>query len=88
MKEILIQAIVELFGVRPSDKTLNRYRELWHPDFIGEVEEIALEETLQEENPDLEPKAPTLDAPQKDVSHNILQPKVLPEEKHSLWHTP
>ncbi len=81
MKEILIQAIVELFGVRPSDKTLNRYRELWHPDLIEEV--ITLEESLQEETQDLEPKAITLDA-----SHNILQSEVLPETEHSPCHTP
>jgi hypothetical protein len=78
MKDALINAIVELFGVRPSDQTLSRYREFWHPDIIREVEIIILEE----------PEAPTSDAPQEDVSHNILQPEVLPEEEHSLCHTP
>lgn len=35
MKELLLNAIRELFGVRPSDKILRRYRELWHPTHIG-----------------------------------------------------
>ncbi|MDJ0719006.1 MAG: hypothetical protein QNJ54_33070 [Prochloraceae cyanobacterium] len=34
MKEALLGAIKKLFGVRPSDKTLYRYRELWLPEFI------------------------------------------------------
>jgi hypothetical protein len=42
MKETLLRAIAELFGVRPSDKTLNRHRELWHPEFIGEKSEEAI----------------------------------------------
>jgi hypothetical protein len=88
MKDALINAIVELFGVRPSDQTLNRYREFWHPDIIGEVEIIILEETPQEEPLDLEPEAPTSDAPQEGASHNILQPEALLEEEQSLCHTP
>jgi hypothetical protein len=94
MKDALINAIVELFGVRPSDQTLNRYREFWHPDFIGEVEIIILEETpqfeetSQEEPLDLEPEAPISDAPQENILHNILQPEALPEEEQSLCHTP
>ncbi len=94
MKDALINAIVELFGVRPSDQTLSRYREFWHPDIIREVEIIILEETPQfEETPqedtlDLEPEAPTSDAPQEDTSPDILQPETLPEAKYSLCHTP
>jgi hypothetical protein len=88
MKELLINAIKDLFGVRPSDQTLNRYPELWHPNFLREVEIIILEETPQEDTLDLEPEAPPADAPQEGTSPDILQPEVLPEEEHSPCHTP
>lgn len=88
MKEMLINAIKELFGVRPSDQTLNRYPELWHPNFLREVEIIILEETPQEDTLDLEPEAPISDAPQEGTSPDILQPETLPEAEHSLCHTP
>jgi hypothetical protein len=94
MKALLINAIKDLFGVRPSDQTLNRYQDLWHPDIIREIEIIILEETPQfEETPqedtlDLEPEAPPADAPQEGTSHNILQLEVLSEAEHSLCHTP
>jgi len=88
MKEMLINAIKDLFGVRPSDQTLNRYPELWHPNFLREVEIIILKETPQEDTLDIEPEAPPADAPQEGTSPDILQPETLPEAKHSLCHTP
>jgi len=87
MKELLINAIKDLFGVRPSDQTLNRYPELWHPNFLREVEIIILKETPQEDTLDLEPEAPPADAPQEGMSPDILQLETLPEAEHSLCHT-
>ena len=49
MKEALIEAICSLFGLRPSDKTLNKYRELWHPKFNFEEEEVIVTEEVQTE---------------------------------------
>ncbi len=34
VKELLLKTLQELFGVRPSDKTLTKYRHLWHPKYI------------------------------------------------------
>jgi hypothetical protein len=34
LKELLLGAIKEIFGIRTSDKTLARYKEFWHPQFI------------------------------------------------------
>jgi hypothetical protein len=51
MKAALVQAIVELFGVRPSDKTLYRYRDLWHPQVIGEVEVVIVQEGTSPDRP-------------------------------------
>ncbi|WP_228024075.1 MULTISPECIES: hypothetical protein [Synechocystis] len=34
LKELLIGAIKEIFGIRASDKTLARYKEFWHPQCI------------------------------------------------------
>ena len=42
MKEALIGAISSLFDVRPSDKTLYKHSEHWHPKFLKE-EEIVIE---------------------------------------------
>jgi hypothetical protein len=88
MKELLINAIKDLFGVRPSDQTLNRYPDLWHPNFLREVEIIILKETPQEDTLDIEPEAPPADAPQEGTSPDILQPETLPEAEHSPCHTP
>ena len=33
MKELLSSTIKKLFDIRPSDKTLNKYRNLWHPKY-------------------------------------------------------
>lgn len=71
MKEALVNAIVKLFGVRPSDKTLYRYRDLWHPQVIGEVEVVIVQ------------KAP----PEEEVSPDILQPDGLPEGHCEPCHT-
>jgi hypothetical protein len=88
MKELLINAIKDLFGVRPSDQTLNRYPELWHPDFLREVEIVILGEPAQEEAPDLKPDAPISDVPQEGTSPDILQPEALLEVEYKLCHTP
>jgi hypothetical protein len=34
LKELLLGAIKEIFGIRTSDKTLARYKEFWHPRYI------------------------------------------------------
>ena len=34
VKELLLKTLQELFGIRPSDKTLTKYRHLWHPKYI------------------------------------------------------
>lgn len=48
MKDALVNTISHLFGVRPSDKTLYRYQDLWHPStFITEVEVVMVSETLE-----------------------------------------
>jgi hypothetical protein len=72
MKEALVNAIVELFGVRPSDKTLYRYRDLWHPQVIGEVEVVIV------------PEAP----PEEVESPDIVPPDGLPEGHCEPCHTP
>jgi hypothetical protein len=42
LKEMLLQALSELFSTRPSDKTLYKYKDLWHQK---EIEEKATEGT-------------------------------------------
>jgi regulator of replication initiation timing len=42
LKEMLLNAISELFSTRPSDKTLHKYKDLWHQK---EIEEKATEGT-------------------------------------------
>jgi hypothetical protein len=78
MKELLINAIKDLFGVRPSDQTLNRYPELWHPDFLREVEIVIIEEQSQEEVSDLKSEEPP---------SNEKQAETVSDEEYSLCHT-
>ena len=80
MKAALLRATSDLFRVRPSDKTLNRYRELWHPAFIGEKEGYLPSEAHPEES---ETKTTTgeelfstschtpKEQPQKEVGNNV-----------------
>jgi phage-related tail protein len=57
MKELLLQALKELFNVRASDQTLVKHKNLWHPKFKAEhspelLEQKLLEETQQEQKPE------------------------------------
>lgn len=88
MKKALIRAIIDLFGVRPSDSTLSRYRDLWHPDFLGEVEIPIPEETPQKEANDLEPEGLTAATARESQSPDILQAETIREEEPSPCHTP
>jgi hypothetical protein len=48
MKDALLETLSSLFGVRPSDKTLNKHKELWHPQFILEEEIVVIPDSWQE----------------------------------------
>lgn len=86
LKESLIKAIVELFGVRPSDKTLNRYRDIWYPQLTVQ-KDIPQEET-EAVAQDIQPEDPSGETELEEPAHNILQVEQRPEEGFSLCHTP
>lgn len=88
MKELLINTIKDLFGVRPSDQTLNRYSGLWHPDCLKEVEIIILKESIKEEAPDIKPEALRSDTFQESPPSDCQWPEALQEEEYKLCHTP
>lgn len=93
MKAALITAIAHLFGVRPSDKTLYRYQDLWHPrTFITELEVVIVPETppvpvtepVEAQQPETSPgeqpspcPTPSAAIPENGQSANGVQP--LPE---------
>jgi hypothetical protein len=77
MKDALTNAIAALFGTRPSDKTLYRHRELWHPAFIVESETDPTSEESEVDSPKPESQ-PSDSAP----------PKNAHQEKSSVCHTP
>ena len=83
MKELLINAIKDLFGVRPSDQTLNRYPELWHPDFLREVEIVILREPAPAKD-----EALISDTPQDSESPDSQQPEAFQQAEYTLCHTP
>jgi hypothetical protein len=75
LKNALVEAITQLFGKRPSDKTLYRYKEWWHPQHIQQGEpEASGEENLpvmspvlakqQENEPEIPDEPETLEASQ------------------------
>ena len=74
MKDALTKAIVTLFGTRPSDKTLYRHRELWHPTLIIESE---TEPNVEQKNTNPETQTAS---PQPS--------KPTPNQASSLCHTP
>ena len=84
MKDALLNAISSLFNVRPSDKTLNKHRDLWHPSFLLEEEVVVVPESLQEEVQETverneEGETPTEPSP---------GPEPAPEAQSEPCHTP
>jgi hypothetical protein len=77
LKIELLKAIQKLFGVRPSDKTLNKYKNLWHPSCIMTEEEKT---TTTKETPVPQEEAkPPEPAPVKE-SKPCPTPKQKPEK--------
>jgi len=91
MKELLVKVIIDLFGVRPSDQTLNRNKELWHPSLIVEREvEIIILGGQAEEQPEQQPEPNLIEAlsPAPAPLPRPLEPEALQGEDSGLCHTP
>jgi len=54
LKEMLLNAISQLFGTRPSDKTLSKYRDLWHTKATEAKVVEVIETTKETSSQDLE----------------------------------
>jgi hypothetical protein len=51
LKKMLLKALSDLFSTRPSDKTLSKYRDLWHPKLtVQETSSQSLELDVDTEN--------------------------------------
>jgi hypothetical protein len=85
LKDLLLEAITQLFGKRPSDKTLYRYKEYWHPDHIQTPASVSSDPPATIiVSPELVDDAST----QPEVESDKQSPEPSPSKESSLCHTP
>ena len=85
LKNALVEAITQLFGKRPSDKTLYRYKEWWHPQYIqlGNPEPSG-----EEKAPVISPVSETKQQIEQEVQDKLETSEASQGNGSELCHTP
>lgn len=71
LKSLIIETSQKLFGIRPSDRTLNKHRSIWHPQH-QDREEIQKSDTVAHASPIAEPTPTNLEENYRLVSSQDL----------------